>query len=303
MKAAARVHLRWTADRALTLRVAARYQRAFEFPSPEALKKYLHDHPDADKSKHTVKKPGDHDEKKPEGDKGEAKKDDHGHGGEKPKKSWKDMFKSLSAKAKNFVEKAPGEIKKFVMDEDHRYEVLFKANKAISEAPAKFVHNAIKETKHEVEEIKHAGKSLVKVMKGGKLDADEKKNLRKIATHVAIAATAGALGAGIGASVAMMAKGAVGAFVSSMSKKIALKAVARHLEHLPTVEELSHIGHGGEELIQHIVEHLDKLAAEDIDPQKAFEGFIAGAVAKELKDLDPDVVKEALEDAARDESA
>ena len=29
---------------------------AMEHDSPEALRKYLHDHPDADKSKHTVKK-------------------------------------------------------------------------------------------------------------------------------------------------------------------------------------------------------------------------------------------------------
>jgi len=35
-------------------RVATRF--ATEFPTPEALKKYLRDHPDADKSKHSVKK-------------------------------------------------------------------------------------------------------------------------------------------------------------------------------------------------------------------------------------------------------
>ena len=40
-----------------------------EHDSPEALKKYLHEHPDADKSKHTVKgKPKSKDESKDEDD-------------------------------------------------------------------------------------------------------------------------------------------------------------------------------------------------------------------------------------------
>ncbi len=50
---------------ALTARnVAARYKAASEsreaeeFPTQDALNKYLSEHPDADKSKHTVKKPG-----------------------------------------------------------------------------------------------------------------------------------------------------------------------------------------------------------------------------------------------------
>jgi len=37
-------------------RVVARFLSAMEHDSPEALKKYLKEHPDADKSKHTVKK-------------------------------------------------------------------------------------------------------------------------------------------------------------------------------------------------------------------------------------------------------
>lgn len=45
-------------------RVVARYLQATEFPTEEALKKYLQEHPDADRSKHTVSK-----------GKGEAQKD------------------------------------------------------------------------------------------------------------------------------------------------------------------------------------------------------------------------------------
>lgn len=50
-------------------RVVARFlNKAMEHDSPEALKKYLHDHPGADKSKHKVKKQ--------EESKGEGKDDD-----------------------------------------------------------------------------------------------------------------------------------------------------------------------------------------------------------------------------------
>ena len=43
----------------LALRVAARFIQGMEFPTEKALKDYLHEHPGADKSKHTVdKKPG-----------------------------------------------------------------------------------------------------------------------------------------------------------------------------------------------------------------------------------------------------
>jgi len=38
-------------------RVASRVRLAMEHDSPEALAKYLKEHPDADKAKHTVKKP------------------------------------------------------------------------------------------------------------------------------------------------------------------------------------------------------------------------------------------------------
>ena len=45
------------------------YDRRFamEFPTDEALKKYLKDHPDADKSKHSVKKKEEGSSEKPSG--------------------------------------------------------------------------------------------------------------------------------------------------------------------------------------------------------------------------------------------
>lgn len=62
----------------LVRRVASRFMEAMEHDSPEALKKYLHDHPGADKSKHTVKKKDD--------DKGGGEKELGGGEAKKPAK-------------------------------------------------------------------------------------------------------------------------------------------------------------------------------------------------------------------------
>jgi len=56
----------------LVRRVAARAKQGMEFPTEKALKDYLREHPDADKSKHTVRK-------------SEPKKD---NGSDKPESSW-----------------------------------------------------------------------------------------------------------------------------------------------------------------------------------------------------------------------
>jgi hypothetical protein len=75
-------------DPRLVTRVAARFMRATEFPSQEALKEYLHEHPGADPSNHSVKKPG---EEKSESGGGEGKK-------EEPKKPAKERAKELRPK-------------------------------------------------------------------------------------------------------------------------------------------------------------------------------------------------------------
>ena len=67
-------------------------RQATEFDSPEALKKYLHEHPDADKSKHHVKKQ--------EGG-GEAKKDE---GDNKPVALSREGYKAVADALDGFEE-------------------------------------------------------------------------------------------------------------------------------------------------------------------------------------------------------
>lgn len=246
---------------ALALRVAARYQRhAREFGSPEALRDYLHEHPQADKSKHTVVKK-DH--------------DDHGddHGGEhkeEPKKSWKERLKGLSEKASNFIKNAPKTVHKFIEDESFRKKTAQDAHKALVETPEKFAKKALTAAKEEVKEFKEAGHGIAALMKGKKMTGHQKKALKTVATHMAISVAAAAMTA----SGPLAAAGMVG---KALVKHVALKSVSNLLGKAHVLEELGHIGHG----VHHL---LDKLAAEKKDdPEEVLMNLIAAAVAKELE--------------------
>ncbi len=255
----------------IVLRVAARYQRqAMEFKSPEALKEYLHEHPNADKSKHTVQK-------------GEGHKDE-GHGGhkEEPKKSWSERLKGLSEKAKSFMKDAPKAAKQFFEDPEFRKSTLKDAQKALKEAPKKMVTNAISTVKHEVKEFKEAGQGIAAVMKGGKMNDHQKKALKTVATHLAISIAA----ASLSASGPLAAAGIVG---KNLAKHVAMKAVSNALGHIHVLEELGHIGHG----VKHLMEHI--ASDESADPDEVLGNFIAAAVAKELERVSDDDLVKALE--------
>lgn len=260
------------------LRVVARFQRrTFEFPTPEALRKYLHEHPQADKSKHHVEK---HDkDEKPEG--GDKKPE--------PKKSWGERLKALGEKAKKFVENAPKAVKQFIEDENFRRGAMVKAAEALQDAPGKIVKSVVHAAKEEIKEYGEAAKGVGAILKGGKPSKEEHEAMRKVAIHMAIGVAAAALSSG-GAPV--MGAAALG---KALIRKVALKAVAHSLEHVHTLGEIGEIGHG-------LVELMDKLAAEkkDVDPMEAFGQLITAAVAKELKANDPEALAEALEEAAQE---
>ena len=282
----------------ISFRVAARFQRSFdqtstEFSSPEALRQYLKDHPQADKSLHTVKKPGDTDEK------GEQPpKDDHGDAKhEPPKKSFKDRLKSLSQKAKNFVSNAPSEVKKFVQDDAHRRTVLMAAHKTLTDLPEKVYTNAKNAVKHEVHEFKTAGQGIKAVLKGGKMTPEQKHAVKVVAFDVALTVATAALTGGLGLGVKGLAGKSAQTFVTAMAKKIALKSVTHGLGSLVTVEELGHFGHGAFETIH----HMFTAAEAKQDERNLIVAYCTKLVADQMKDLDPDVMAEALEEASKDD--
>lgn len=268
------------------LRVAARFQKdAREFTSPEALREYLHDHPNADKSKHTVAKPG---KDKDHGDEGGGEPKEHDEHGddhkEAPKKSWKDRLKGLSEKATNFVKNAPKAVHKFIEDDSFRRKSLQTAHKALMEAPEKFAKSAIDTVKHEVKEYKEAGQGIAAMMKGQKMNPHQKKALKTVATHMAIGIAAAALTA-TGGPLA-----AAGVFGKGLAKHVAMKSVSNMLGHAHVLEELGHIGHG----VKHLMEHL---AAEKKKPSvdEVIQNLVVAAVAKELEGLSDEDIKKALE--------
>jgi hypothetical protein len=273
-------------------RIVARYQRrSFEFPSPEALHKYLYEHPGADKSLHKVKEHDEH---------------EHGHGGEhgekKPeKKSWSERLKTLGQAAKKFISAAPKSVQQFISDDKYRKQVIANATEALRTAPEKMIHRVVDSAKEEVHEFKEAGAAIKKIFKGEQLSKEDHAVISKVAMHMAIGLAAATLSGG-GAPLAASA-----AFGKALARKIALKAVRKSLEHVHTMGEVGEIGHGLTELMEVFastpvptngeVMHSEK----EPDPHEALARLVAAAVAKELQDIDPDTMAEALEEATKDE--
>jgi hypothetical protein len=291
----------------LAFRIAARYQRwsfdqtSIEFDSPEAMQKYLQEHPGADKAKHHVKKPGE----KPQAEEA-PKPEGHGEHGEghgehkaEPKKTFKQRLESLSQKTKSFLSNAPSEIKKFVSDDAHRRETLQTMHKFVEKIPEKVYSNAKHAIKHEIEEFKTAGQGIKAVLKGGKMTHEQKHAVKAVAFDAALTLAVSAVTGGLGAGASGLAAHTVSNFAKSLAKKLALNTVTHGLGHVTKIEELGHFGHG----IHHMLEHV-LTAAEDEkkgDESDLIMAYISKLLADELKDLDPDTLAEALEEAANAE--
>ncbi len=136
----------------IVLRVAARHlRRATEFPSEQALKTYLHEHPGADPKNHSVKEPG-----------------ESGGGGE---------TKGPSGKAQSWLAKAGGEVKSFFTDPKTRKESLTKAASKLKEAPGKAGRVAVDAVKKQLGEAKDAFEGVKTAMGGGTMTDVQKTAL------------------------------------------------------------------------------------------------------------------------------
>jgi hypothetical protein len=279
------------------LRIVARYQKmAKEFSNPEALHEYLHEHPQADKSLHTVKRPEEH-KPKPEGGHG------HGHEPEGESKSWKEKakafgerLKTLGEKAKKFVENAPAEVKKFVQDDAHRRSVLQSMHKDLENLPDTLYKNAKGAVKHEAHEFKEAAGGIKAVLKGGKMSKAQMHAVKVVAFDVALTVATAAVTGGFGLGAGGLAAKSLGNFAKAFAKKIALKSITDGLHHATTVEELHHFSHG----LHHTFEHLLTASDKEGDESDLITAYVTKLVADELADLDPETMAEALEEAAKE---
>jgi len=267
--------------------LVARYRRAMEHPSEEALKTYMHEHPQADPKNHTVKPKSE--KPKKEDDKGSPKDKPKAEEPGKAKGSW---FKGLSEKAKAFVSHSSAAVQKFVSDEVHRAKVLEDAGKSILASPKTYAKRLVETAKHEVHEFKEAGQAVKHLAQGKKLEPQQKKALKTVAIHMGIAVAAAALtSTGVLAGAAALGKG--------MVQKIALKAATKSLEKIHLVQEISHIGHGIHHLMELVAaEDEEPRKIEKIDPEEAFALLVMQSVVKEMKELNEDDLTEILEEAS-----
>lgn len=211
----------------------------------------------------------------------------HDHG---EKKSLADRIKGLGQKAREFVQKAPDTVKKFISDPEYRKESMKATATAVAETPSKYAKSVLKTVKHEVKEFKEAGEGIKAVLKGGKMSGEQKKAFKTVASHMAIGIAAAALTASGPVSAA-------GIFAKGLAKNVALKAAVEGMESLHTLEEFAHIGHG--------IKHLLHLAGEDEDDDDEDDGdedevdevlqnYISAMVAKQLQNLGDDEILESL---------
>jgi hypothetical protein len=288
-----------------SLRLSARYRIALEFPSEDARKKYLHDHPKADPSNHTVKENGTEGERDDNKGKSKKPKDEaEGHGehgkSDEAKKPKGNFFKGLSERARALVSRSSAAVQKLVSDEEHRAKVMSEAGKTILASPKTYAKRLVQTAKEELHEFKAAGAALKDVASGKKLDPHQKKALKTVAIHMSIAVTAAALtSTGVLAGAAAVGKG--------MVQKIALKAAAHALEKVHLVQEIQHIGHGAHELFEAMHHVLaseedekddDTRKVDPIEPEEAFAILVMQSVIKIMKELDDQDMADILEGAS-----
>ncbi len=182
----------------LTLRVAARYLRALEameFPTDDARKEYLKEHPGADPAKHTVKEHG----------------DDKGEGGTKG-----------TERAKAWLAQAKAEVKSFFTDRKARQEGLTKAASSLKEAPGRAGRAAIEAVKKQVAEAKDVFEGIKSVVGGGSMTDAQKGALKRVALKTATTLAATAL---VAAFPAAIAHSLVGQNVAKHVAKLVLRKV------------------------------------------------------------------------------
>ena len=152
--ASSRVARRW-----LARRVARRWVEAIEFPTDEALKKYLDEHPHADPKNHSVS----------EGGEGKGKEEEGGESTPPPSPSFwslklpplklptkstvKGYLKALKDTAKvkadqlarvgTFLKESPKSIQSFVLDPQHREKTLKAGAEKLRSSKKTFIKDAV----------------------------------------------------------------------------------------------------------------------------------------------------------------
>lgn len=314
-------------------------REAKEFPSSQALGKYLQEHPKAVREDHWVRDPKQEaedrdwgaetpdkkkkdlsDEEKAEiakdkkeqekrkKEKADKKKDEEGPSAEdfdtplqKIVRDFGGMAK-LPAVAWSALKAAPKEVLKMWHDPAHLEDVQKKAVIKLKESPKETSHHVWHGVKHTGDMYLQAGSGALKLASPhfGDLSADEHKALFKVGVQAAQVAAGGLAGAALGPAGA--AAGAGGALLSNLIKHVASTAATSAIH--SSIGHLSLMAEATEglEAGHHLLELL-KLGAKKGDKKEdvALHQFTDVVTAEVAKILSKKLPKEMMEAALRGE--
>ena len=247
---------------------------ALDFPTQEALDKYLDEHPHADKAKHRVvetERPS----SKPEEESPEVS---HESEVAPVEPTFKGKLRSLLRSVKNVplrikedLHRAPEAVHTFFTDKEKRRETLSAASTALKKSPEKISRAVYDSAKAELHDLKHAGQALKKVLRKPpqKWTKEDRAAVYSAAVYAAAAAVS-LVGGG-----PLMAAGMVG---KRFATHVGAKAMSR-------VMDQGFLHFEAAETAHHILEHVLHFASEehsDEDYEKLLMTHLTAATASVL---------------------
>lgn len=250
---------------------------AKEFPSAEALKEYLKEHPNADPANHTVKKPSEGEGKGDSDEGGEYEDVPEWASLETKTKGFLGKIKGLSKSMVKAVANAPKKVQQIVSDPEARKEALTSMATAVKKSPKVIANSVYEGAKKELKELKHAGHALGKVLRKPPEEwtKEDKKAVYGAAVYVAGAAVAAAGGG------PLVAAGALG---RSFALRVGAKAMHNIIDTGFTYFEAAETSAHGLHHVLHVMEHMHLAADEDEKLQQALIAELTAAVTKVLAD-------------------
>lgn len=193
--------------------------------------------------------------------------------------------KDVPKKIKEALDSAGDEIKAFISDPEHRKKTMDKTAEAIKGSPKKVAKNVHEAAKEFVEEHKRAGRGVVKLVTGEKLDHHEKHAL----FHCGVMAASVAVGAMSGGTT-----GAALALGKTFTRYVASKAAHEVLTNVNVLAEAGEIAHTLGEGAMAILEGMShvasttprKVAGEDVSEDDALSTFANAIVAMTIRTME-----------------
>ena len=319
------------------LRIVAQFQRdATDFPSQEALQKYMKDHPGADPKNHSVKT----DEKgntheKPKGTleerakaHGESKKEEKEEEKEEHeyigwgaliKKSMKEktldrvkaMWKGGGAAAKAFPvvmkyikTEAPKVVRDFLDKPEVGRRILMGAHDVLSKISKKTAEAVGDTFKRESHEFKEAYDGIKAAYNGKPMNEAQKNAVMGCCWDATVLLVGTCLGVGMAHGAAAAAHAGITKFVSGFAQKVAMNALVDELDDINIKDDLTELGEGLHHLY-HFAKGVHEVTAAkkpEADDKAVMTAFVMQLVDRTMKKLTPDDLAEIYSNVALDKT-